>query len=42
MIQDMIPLQEGLVNEVIEVNLAKEGEEFEIVRYPLLVCDGSE
>jgi predicted nuclease of predicted toxin-antitoxin system len=42
-IQDMIqgpsPPQEDLVNEVIEVNLAEEGGEFEIVRYPLPVAD---
>lgn len=32
---DEISSQEYLVNEVIEVNLAEEGGEFEIVRYPL-------
>jgi hypothetical protein len=41
MIQDTIPSQEDLVNEVIEVHLAEEGGEFEIVRYPLPVGNGS-
>jgi hypothetical protein len=39
MIQDTIPPQEDLVNEVIEVDLVEDGGEFEIVRYPLPVAD---
>jgi hypothetical protein len=38
---DTISSQEDLVNEVIEVHLAEEGGEFEIVRYPLPVGNGS-
>ena len=41
MIQGATPPQEDLVNEVIEVDLAEEGGEFEIVRYPLPVTDES-
>jgi len=40
-IQDTSPPQEDLVNEVIEVNLAEEVGEFEIVRYPLPVSEES-
>jgi hypothetical protein len=39
MIQEATPSQEDLVNEVIEVDVAEEGGEFEIVRYPLPVAD---
>ena len=35
MIQETTPPEEDLVNEVVEVHLAEEGGEFEIVRYPL-------
>lgn len=40
-IQDTSPPKEDLINEVIEVDLAEEGGEFEIVRYPLPVADES-
>jgi len=40
-IQGTIPPQEDLVNEVIEVQLAEEGGEFEIVRYSLPVSEES-
>ena len=41
MIQEATPPQEDLVNEVIEVDLAEEGREFEIIRYPMPVADES-
>jgi Domain of unknown function (DUF5615) len=37
--QDTIPPQGDLVNEVIEVHLAEESGEFEVVRYPLPVSE---